>query len=919
MASPGGGLGRPLDGVGEQFAVALRHHQAGQLVEAERQYRTILALEPNHSDSLHLLGLVAHQVGRNDLAVELIGKAIALNKRNPAFQNNIGLAFDALGRYEEAVAHYKRAVALKPDYAQAHNNLGAALLAQAKPDESVVHYRRAVALKPDFAEAHSNLGNALKAMGRLDDAVAQYQQALALTPDLAEAHNNLGNALKEQGRLDEAMVRYQQALALNPNYAEAHYNLGNALRQQGKLDEAADKYQQALALKPDYAEAHNNLGSLLQEQGKSDAAMVSLQRALAARPSFAEARNNLGNALEQQGRLDDAATQYQHALALKPDSAEAYNNLGAVFMQQGRLNEALALFDRAVTFDPANARAFANLGKALMTGGAFPLALDAIQRSLELAETENTRLLFLQCVMDLGAGPDGVELRRNLIRALTEPWGRPIYLARFCARLLKTNKAIRACVDRVSEAWPRRLAAAELFRADEFAEICNDELLRSFLTATLTADLELERLLTAARTALLEHADAAGEACAVESAAVAFYSALAQQCFLSEYVFGLGEGEGEQADRLRARLTVALSSGAAVPEIWLVAVAAYHPLSDLSVAEAIASRHWSPPVAALVRSLVLERQRELELRPSVPHLTPITEGVSELVKQQYEDNPYPRWTQASPVAEYDTIEAYLRRRFPLTPLRSASGGTTFDILIAGCGTGQHSIETARGFPSARVLAVDLSLTSLCYAKRKTLELGLTNIEYAQADLLHMPALGRGFDLIEASGSLQCMADQLEGWRLLLSMVRPGGYMLLGLYSQTARADINDARRMIAEGGYRPRVEDIRRFRQELAGFAKKASIRPATESPDFFSTSACRDLLFHVQEHQSTLPEIKAFILENRLEFLGFELPGHFTQQFRTRFAPDSALLDLDLWHLFEIENPLLFGSMYEFWVQTPP
>ena len=174
-----------------------------------------------------------------------------------------------------------------------------------------------------------------------------------------------------------------------------------------------------------------------------------------------------------------------------------------------------------------------------------------------------------------------------------------------------------------------------------------------------------------------------------------------------------------------------------------------------------------------------------------------------------------------------------------------------------------------------MLAVDLSLTSLCYAKRKTREIGLNNIEYAQADILQLESIGRTFDVIEASGVLHHLADPLASWRRLLSLLRPGGFMRIGLYSKVARQDINEARRFIAQRDYRPSAEDIRRCREELTGFGDDTSLRRATEMEDFFSTSACRDLLFHVQEHQLTLPEIKVFLSQNRLEFLGFESARH--------------------------------------------
>ena len=89
-------------------------------------------------------------------------------------------------------------------------------------------------------------------------------------------------------------------------------------------------------------------------------------------------------------------------------------------------------------------------------------------------------------------------------------------------------------------------------------------------------------------------------------------------------------------------------------------------------------------------------------------------------------------------------------------------------------------------------------------------------------------------------------------------------------------------------------------------------------SPDFFSTSNCRDLLFHVQEHRFTLPQIKTFLTENHLAFLGFELPNHVHQLFRKRFPDDPAMVNLDHWDAFETEHPQTFAAMYQLWVQAP-
>lgn len=207
------------------LTLAVGHHQAGRLAEAEGFYRRILADDPENADALHLLGVVAHQTGRGELAVALIGRAIVGNDKEPAFHNNLGEALRATGHLAAAVPAYQQALARKPDYAEAWNNLGTALKGLRRFDDAITAYRRALAIKPDYFAAHSNLGAALRETGTLAEAEAAYRHALALKPDFAEAHNNLGNALLTQGRIREAVASYERAVTLKPRFAEAHHNL----------------------------------------------------------------------------------------------------------------------------------------------------------------------------------------------------------------------------------------------------------------------------------------------------------------------------------------------------------------------------------------------------------------------------------------------------------------------------------------------------------------------------------------------------------------------------------------------------------------------------------------------------------------------------------------------------------------------
>ena len=237
-----------------------------------------------------------------------------------------------------------------------------------------------------------------------------------------------------------------------------------------------------------------------------------------------------------------------------------------------------------------------------------------------------------------------------------------------------------------------------------------------------------------------------------------------------------------------------------------------------------------------------------------------------------------------------------------------------DILVAGCGTGRHAIEIARLYRGAKILAIDLSLASLAYAKRKTSELGLENIEFGQADMLELESLGRSFDVIELVGVLHHLRDPLKGWRVLLGLLRPGGFMSIGLYSALARQGVTAARALIAERGYRATAHDIRRFRQDIFGLEDGAPAKSPSQSSDFFATSSCRDLFFHVEEHCTTIPDIKDFLAANDLSFIGFD--GPMRGEYAERFPEDRAMTDLDCWHTFELERPTAFLTMYQFWIQ---
>ncbi|HEY3899037.1 MAG TPA: tetratricopeptide repeat protein [Chthoniobacter sp.] len=317
----------PTVTIASALELALQHHAAGRLTDAEVIYRQILAVQPNHAEALHLLGVIAHQAGRDEAAVELIGRAIQLGFGTASAYSNLGEACRKLGRLDEAIAAYRRAVQINPALAAAHGNLGSALMEKGEIEPAMAALKSALQLNPDSAEVHGNLGACFIEQGRLGEAIDEYRRALALNPDLLEANFNLGVALTRQGRLKEAIGAYRRTTELRPDYAEAHHNLGAALIDDGQLEGAEAALRRALELKADYAEAHYNLGNALREQGRPDEAVVAYRRAIELKPDYPDPHQNLAHTHWLQGRLDAAIAAYRGAGEHRWSDAAIQSNL----------------------------------------------------------------------------------------------------------------------------------------------------------------------------------------------------------------------------------------------------------------------------------------------------------------------------------------------------------------------------------------------------------------------------------------------------------------------------------------------------------------------------------------------------------------------------------------------------------------
>ncbi len=384
--------------IDKALETAVELHRAGNLSEAEAIYRRILEVEPYHADALHLLGVIANQVGRSDLGADLITKAIEKNPNNEAYLLNLGNAFRSLGRFDRAVAAYQSSIQLKPDYAEAYNNMGIVYRELSQTVRAMESYRKAVELRPDYAEAHNNLGILLTETGRVDEAIDALNTAVKLNAEAAEYYFNLANALRAAGQFDRATSAYENAINRNPGHADAYNNLGCLHDNQGDFSQAIVAFRKAIENRSNHAGAHNNLGRALTHIGQLDEAVSVLRSAVLLNPNHAGTYNNLGIALHVQSKLEQAVDAYRKAIELEPRYVEAFCNLGVALIDQYNLDEAIEALQTALAIDDNCVGAYSNLGFAFKEQGHFDKAVNAYRRALEInpqASNIHSSLIYL--------------------------------------------------------------------------------------------------------------------------------------------------------------------------------------------------------------------------------------------------------------------------------------------------------------------------------------------------------------------------------------------------------------------------------------------------------------------------------------------------------------------------------------------
>ncbi len=450
-------------------------------------------------------------------------------------------------------------------------------------------------------------------------------------------------------------------------------------------------------------------------------------------------------------------------------------------------------------------------------------------------------------------------------------------------------------------------AAAAMLTRKGAARLLRGRLFQAALSHGVVTDIEIECMLTALRRRLL-----LSPALLEARPLYQFACVLIRQCLNNEYVFFADEDERIALEELAVDFDALLAGNGAAGAVFLL-LSLYRPFHETLGDRAGAVDKVSPQaLRAVLRDELEARGIEAAHADGMHHLTAVTDEISQRVTEQYTHDPYPRWLSLQ-APRLGSGNERMGEHFSVAELAMIDGPC--EVLIAGAGTGRQAVHSAIGYGAeARVLAMDLSAPSLAYGMRMADVLGVGNLRFAVGDILHLDRLDSQFDVIECVGVLHHMADPYEGWRALLDRLRPGGLMLIGLYSAVSRRVIGALSDHPDWPG--PNVDDdgLRAYRRKLMQKAIAEDISALTKSVDFFTKSGFRDLALHVSEQTCTIPEISGFMAGQGLEFHGFSLPDETLRAYADAFPGDGPSGTLEHWAAFEQDNPQTFGGMYLFW-----
>ena len=436
-------------------------------------------------------------------------------------------------------------------------------------------------------------------------------------------------------------------------------------------------------------------------------------------------------------------------------------------------------------------------------------------------------------------------------------------------------------------------------------DIINEKLFQLIVKKCLITDLNLEFYLTKIRKKLLKKFLSNTDN-QFFMKIYKFLIAFAEQKFFCEFIYHVTDEE----KKLLKKLENKIKKKDDICELSILLISLYKPLNKCNYLHKKLVNYISKSneFKEFLKYVFHDPHTDKQASISMKSMSNFSNKTSQLMKRQYEENPFPRWRFTLRPMKGNDINEFTNR-YSDTFFKKP------EILIAGCGTGQQAMAWS-AYKDSKIYAVDLSSESLAYAIRKAKEKNIKNINFYHLDLLDLELLNKKFDIIISTGCLHHMEKPEDGLESLVNVLKPQGLIYLGLYSKRARSEIEWTRKYIQKRKIDVTEDNMRSFRTKILNSENKKlqSIRVLF---DFFSLSNFRDLLFNYTEHTYDFIKIKELLESKKLNFIAFnEMNPDVKNSFKNHFPNENDEVNLELWDKFEKIYPKTFLGMYKFWVK---
>ena len=590
-----------------------------------------------------------------------------------------------------------------------------------------------------------------------------------------------------------------------------------------------------------------------------------------------------------------------NVVKLNPKYTDGYYNLANIFSKLHEQDKAIINYNKVIELDNNYFKAHNNLGNIYRKKGLNKKALECYLLTLEINSNYKIAYYNLAGVLQFYIlKVEDKNINKYLLYLLKEKIiVRPNAIAPNVLNSLYLNTDLKKNLSLIKDKLTNKNFNYIL------ENLQKNSLLMQFMKVCPIPDYYIEKNFVKIRKKVLNQIYTLN----IDEANINFLISLSLQCFLNEYIYEQSKDEIEKIKKIDERIKNNLSKNRKISDLEILCLSCYEPLTNFSWSNKI---KFSYKLKEIFDLHLNQNEIENQISKSIKSISKINDRVSIKVKKQYEENPYPRWKNLGLSIEPRDIKAVINDSDLNLDLKKISNSESPEILIAGCGTGQHAITTASKYKKSKILALDLSFKSLSYAKRKANELKINNINFIQGDILDLKSIDRKFDIIESVGVLHHMDNPFKGWEILTSCLNNDSLMLIGLYSEKARQHIIQIKNKINKLKIQSNYKNIIKFRKDLIE-NDSDQWNLIKSSPDFYTVSGVRDLLFHAQEHRFTIKLIKEYLNKLGLIFLGFE-DKMVKEKFKKNYTNNFDLYNLDKWEIFEKNNPRIFAGMYQFW-----